>query len=115
MKTCSICKSTFANAASLYSHRYRFHSKSKNPMYVPNTSQHNNDSENNENQTSTSQEPVNIQHDKSFLNYEKILQELDMLKENNKYTEDSLKDLRKCFVREKRRLTEVVEYLNKTA
>ena len=38
-----------------------------------------------------------------------------MLKENNKYTEDSLKDLRKCFVREKRRLTEVVEYLNKTA
>ena len=74
----------FKNKNSLAVHKNRFHkdevSQCKTPLIrisTDNTSQ----IENIEYQTSTSQEPVNIQHDKSFLNYEKILQELDMLKE----------------------------------
>ena len=66
--TCQFCQKQFKRAQNLATHKYRVHSKSRSC------------SSGDINQPDITSD-ANIQHDKRFLNYEKILQELDMLKE----------------------------------
>ena len=102
---CQFCRKVFKRSQNLATHKYRVHSKSKRLK---------------DSKTIFKSDFKSQMDNNDVLKYEEILKELETLEDNFNHTnvtiksiEESLNSFWECFLKEKQRLTTVVNYINK--